>query len=96
MKIHLMIPGALLLTLMTAALATGNQLLLIIALLIALTIIICFAAVLWASATMTVSADVADLNVYRGDQTELVLQVSHRGWIPIAPVLMEIPSMRIS
>ncbi len=93
MKIHLMIPGALLLTLMTAALATGNQLLLIIALLIALTIIICFAAVLWASATMTVSADVADLNVYRGDQTELVLQVSHRGWIPIAPVLMEIPSM---
>ena len=93
MKTRLFLPGALFVTLMTAALATGNALILMIALMIALIVAVCFIAVVWASTTITVSAEVADLNVRRGDKTALLLQVSHRGRIPIAPVLLEIPSM---
>ena len=93
MKTNLWLPASLFVTLMTAALATGNQLLLIIAIMIAMTVLLCLAAVIWASATVTVSAEVTDLNVRRGDRTALLLQISHRGWIPVAPVLLEIPSM---
>ena len=94
MRIHIAFPAALFLMLLTAALATGNSLLFLLAAMIALTVLIAMISVLWASATMRISADIADRSVVRGDQTELVLQVRHSGWIPIAPVTLEIPSVK--
>ena len=94
MKTHLTFPGAMFLMLLIAALATGNSLFFLLAAMIALTVLICLTSVLWASATMKISADIASQSVVRGEQTELVLQIRHSGWIPIAPVMLEIPSMK--
>ena len=93
MKIRLTFPSALLLTFLVAALATGNALLFLLAMLVALTVLTGLISVIWASATMTVSAEIAERSVVRGDHTELMLQVRHSGWIPIAPVILVIPSM---
>ena len=94
MKTRIAFPATLFITLLTAALATGNRLLFLLAATVILTMLIAMVSVLWASATMRISADIADQSVVRGDQTELVLQVRHNGWIPIAPVILEIPSMK--
>ena len=93
MKTRLTVPLAFFLSMLTAALATGSALLFLIAVLSALTVALCLAAVLWASATMSVSASFGDQSVYRGDETFLVLQIRHSGRIPVAPVLLDIPSV---
>ena len=93
MKTHILLPLALFTAMMIAALATGSPLLMLVACIIALTMAISLAGVLWASATLSVSVQYSDQTVYRGDDTSLVFQVRHRGRIPIAPVLLRIPSM---
>lgn len=92
MKTHLLFPAALFCALLIAALATGNSLLLFFAYMTAITIIVCLISVLWAAGTVKVSVQYSEYTVCRGDDTSLVLQVRHRGWIPIAPVLLKIPS----
>ena len=93
MKLHLTIPVALSATLLASALATGNPLLFLLAVLILLTVVLCFAGVLWASATMHVSAEAEQDTVHRGDNISLLLRVRHRGWIPIAPVTLELQTL---
>ena len=92
MKTHLLFPAALFCALLIAALATGNSLLLFFAYMTAITIIVCLISVLWAAGTVKVSVQYSEYTVCRGDDTSPVLQVRHRGWIPIAPVLLKIPS----
>ena len=93
MKAHLTIPSAVFFTLLAAALATGNRLLFLLAILTLLTVALCLAGVLWASATMRISAETDREAVYRGDDVTLLLRVRHRGWIPIAPVLLELSTL---
>ena len=93
MKAHILYPAALFSALLIAALATGSALLLLFACMIGFTVLLCLASVLWAAGTMTVSVEYRDLTVRRGEDTSLVLQVRHSGRIPIAPVLIRIPSM---
>ena len=93
MKAHLTIPSAVFSTLLAAALATGNRLLFLLAILTLLTVTLCLAGVLWASATMRISAETDREAVYRGDDVTLLLRVRHRGWIPIAPVLLELSTL---
>ena len=93
MKTHLTIPAAVLFSLLTAALATGSKLLFLLAAMTALTILFCFFSVLWASATMRISAETTEGTVHRGDNVSLLLRIQHRGWIPIAPVLLELNTM---
>ena len=90
MRANLTIPSAVFLSLLAAAMATGNPLLFLLALLTALTTGLCLAGVLWASATLRVSAETETETVYRGEDTVLVLRIQHRGWIPIAPVILEL------
>lgn len=90
MRANLTIPSALFLSLLGAAMATGNPLLFLLALLTALTTGLCLAGVLWAAATMRVSAESETETVYRGDDLVLVLRIQHKGWIPIAPVILEL------
>ena len=93
MKVHLTIPSAVFFTLAFAALATGNPLLYLLAVLTLLTVALCLAGVLWASATMQVGAETDQETVHRGDNVSLALRVRHRGWIPIAPVLLELSTL---
>ena len=90
MRANLTIPSAVFLSLLAAAMATGNPLMFLLALLTALTTGLCLAGVLWASATLRVSAESETETVYRGEDTVLVLRIQHRGWIPIAPVVLEL------
>ena len=90
MKAHLTIPFTVFVTLLTAAMATGSPLLYLLALLTALTVMLCFFGVLWAGATIRISAEITEETVHRGDTADLLLQVRHRGWIPIAPVTLEL------
>ena len=90
MKAHLTIPAAAFSTLLAAALATGNPLLYLLAILSLLTIAFCLAGVLWASSTMQITAETDRDTVYRGDDVSLLLRVRHRGWIPIAPAALEL------
>ena len=93
MKSHLMMPAGLFAMLLTAAMSTGSTLLFILAIMVALTVFVCLISVIWASATVRITAEIEDQTVYRGEHTTLVLGVSHGGWIPVAPVILEIPSM---
>ena len=93
MKSHLMMPAGLFAMLLTAALSTGSRLMFVLALMVALTVIVSLVSVMWAAGTIRITADMEDQTVYRGDHTTLVLGVSHGGWIPVAPVILELPSM---
>lgn len=93
MKAHLTIPAAVFFSLMTAALATGSPILFLLASMTALTVLMCLAGVLWASASMRISAEASEETVHRGDNVSLQLRVQHRGWIPIAPVLLELGTL---
>ena len=93
MKSHLMMPAGLFAMLLTAAMSTGSTLLFVLAMMVAMTVFVCLISVLWASATVRITAEIEDQTVYRGEHTTLVLGVSHGGWIPVAPVILEIPSM---
>ena len=93
MKSHLMMPAGLFAMLLTAALSTGSKLMFILALMIALTVLVSLISVMWAAGTIRITAEMEDQTVYRGDHTTLVLGISHGGWIPVAPVILELPSM---
>ena len=93
MKSHLMMPAGLFAMLLTAAMSTGSTLLFVLAMMVAMTVFVCLISVLWASSTVRITAEIEDQTVYRGEHTTLVLGVSHGGWIPVAPVILEIPSM---
>ena len=86
-------PAGLFAMLLTAAMSTGSTLLFVLAIMVALTVFVCLISVIWASATVRITAEIEDQTVYRGEHTTLVLGVSHGGWIPVAPVILEIPSM---
>ena len=93
MKAHLTIPSALLFTLFSAAMATGSPLIYLLAILTLLTVLLCLAGVIWASATMQISAETDQESVYRGDDVLLLLRMRHRGWIPVAPVSLELSTL---
>lgn len=90
MKAHLTIPLTLFFTLTAVAAATGSPLIFLLAMVTILTVILCLAGVLWASATMRVSAETDKESVYRGETVSLILRIRHRGLIPIAPVILEL------
>ena len=93
MKAHLTIPSAVFFTLASAAMATGNPLLYMLALLTLLTVLLCLGGVLWASATMRIAAETDQETVHRGEDVSLMLRMRHSGWIPIAPVSLELSTL---
>ena len=75
------------------ALSTGTAVFIALAVLLALMILMSLASVLRASRTMSTGISLSDQTVHRGDEVNLTLTVSHRGLIPIAPVLLVIDSL---
>ena len=92
MKCHLTLPACLFAALLTVALATGSVLFFMLSVLVLLCAIAGAVSVIWASSTLTVSAELSDRTVRRGDEARLRLSARHRGWLPIAPVLLRVSS----
>ena len=90
MKAHLILPLSLLVTVLAIAISTGSPVFLLLTLLIALLLLSGLASVLWAAGTLSVSADISEQTVRRGENATLVLRIRHRCLIPIAPVLLEL------
>ena len=90
MKIHIALPLAFLAVFGLAALATGSPILLAVALTLLSGLALALASVLWASATLRISGENESRTVHRGEEIRLNLSLRHRGWLPIAPVKLEI------
>ena len=92
MKCRLVLPLCLFAALLTVALCTGGSLFFMLAALVLLSVCAGLASVIWASATLSVSAELSARTVRRGDQVQLRLTARHRGWLPVAPVLLRLSS----
>ena len=90
MKARLWLPLGLFATLLSVALCTGSRLFLLLAALVALTVVWCLAGVLWTAGTLRVEAGRENQTVSRGEELELELGLSHRGLIPVAPILLDL------
>ncbi|MBQ3277683.1 MAG: DUF58 domain-containing protein [Clostridia bacterium] len=93
MRFRLSLPLALTAFLAVTALATGSPLFLLLAITLVLIILAEFLAVLWASATLRISAEISEGVVHRGEEATLVLRVRHQGYLPIAPVCLSLASL---
>ena len=82
----LLIAGAML----VAALSTGSAMFLTAALLVAGLILFGFLGVWRAANTLTITADLTDTTVQRGEDVALKVSVVYKGIIPIAPLMVEI------
>jgi len=87
---HIALPLALLAVFLLAALSTGSPLLLMLALLIGLSLVFSLVSVLMAARTMRFSGDLNAGTVRRGEDVTLTLQLRHHGFLPIAPVMLEV------
>ena len=92
MKTKLFLPSLVALTFLLAALSTGSSLLLMPFVLIGLMLLAGWISVWSASRTLSISAELDQAMVCRGENARLTVHVSHRGLIPIAPVMLEITS----
>ena len=90
MKLRLGLPLAVLLMLLAVAVCTGSQLFLLLSVLVLLVCAGAVLAVLWASATLQVGGELSAESVHRGDEPVLTLRMRHRGWLPVAPLLLEL------
>lgn len=90
MKLRLTWPLLLTLTLMTAAFSTGSPVFLTAGLLVFTLTAVSILSVALAAATLRVSYQIADRTIRRGDRVRLALNITHRSWIPIAPMALEV------
>ena len=90
MTVHPGVPAGIWAALLLTALATGSPLFFLLSVLTALTAILEGCAVWWVSATLHVSVEMSDRTVYRGDSASLALTLRHSGWIPVAPLALEL------
>ena len=88
--LHLTLPILVTLTLLTAAFSTGSPVFLMPALLIALLCLSGIYGVFRASATLEVASHASTERVQRGEDVTLSVQVKRRGWIPLAPMWLEL------
>ncbi len=90
MRLRLTWPLLLTLTLMTAAFSTGSPVFLTAGLLVLTLTAACILGVVMAASTLRVSSDVSGRTVPRGEQVMMKLTITHRGWIPLAPMVIEV------
>ena len=76
--------------LLVAALSTGNALFLGAAMMVFILVLTGFLGVRRAADTLTISADLAEHTIQRGEDAQLNIRVQYRGIIPIAPLTMDI------
>lgn len=90
MKCRITIPVIALAALLLAAFSTGSPVFLAGAALIVLVMAAGYASVTWVTRTMTIATDLSGGRVTRGQDVSLTVSVSHRGLLPIAPILLEL------
>lgn len=88
MKCHILLPLAVFVTFLTAALSTGNPIFLMLSILILLTLLLSLISVLLVSATFSFAGELSETKVYHGKDLTLSLRIRHRGLIPVAPITL--------
>ena len=88
MKARLTWPLTAALMLLLAAFSTGNVLFLALALLLLLCILLGYLSVRMVARTLTVSAALGQESVHRGEDVQLEITLTHRGLLPVAPLLL--------
>ena len=78
---------------LAVAFSTGSAVFLALAVLLALLVVLSAVSVIIASRTLNASISLSGQTVHRGEDVSLTLTVSHRGLIPIAPVLLVVDSL---
>ena len=92
LRCRILVPTAAMLTFLLAALSTGSPLLLMAAMLLLVMMLTALVSVIWAARTLTLSGEADSKSVHRGEKVRLNLTARHRGWLPIAPLKLEISS----
>lgn len=90
MKMRLTLPVVMMFALLLAAFSTGSPIFFMAAVLILLAMIWGFVSVWQAARTLTIHSDLSGRTVHRGDNVTLSVTVHHRGFLPIAPILLEL------
>lgn len=90
MKMHVTWPTVVVLALLLAAFSTGSPIFLTAAVLIVLLVAFSFLGVWQAARTLEVHSDLSGRSVQRGESVMLTVTVKHKGFIPIAPMLLEL------
>lgn len=90
MKTRLTLPLTASLALLLAAFSTGSPIFLFGGVMLILIMASSFAAAWWASRTLTVSSGLSGRTVRRGESVTLEVTVRHGGFLPIAPILLEL------
>ena len=90
MKTRLTLPAAVTAVLLLAAFSTGSAVFLLGAVVLIVLMLAGFVSVWQASRTLTIQSDLSGQTVQRGDDVVLSVTVHHRGFLPIAPIRLEL------
>lgn len=90
MKTHVTLPVTITLALLLAAFSTGSPVFFTGAMLLVLLMGLSFLSVWQASRTLEIHSDLSGRTVQRGESVMLTVTVKHRGFVPIAPMLLEL------
>lgn len=92
MKTHLLPFSIVVAACLAAALSTGSTIYLMIAMTLLVLAAAAFLSVWLAARTVTVSHELSQRAVQRGDHVIMTLSISHKSWIPIAPITLYLSS----
>lgn len=93
MRCRILMPCAAAAVLLVTALSTGSPVFLTAAALLLAVVLFSLASVVWAVRTMSMDLQLSDRLVRRGEDVELTLLVRHSGYLPIAPVMLELDAI---
>ena len=90
MRTLILLPLSFFVLFLLAALSTGSPVLLLVAVLLAILLISGFLSVRWVAGTLQLSGTMETRTVQRGETVRLRLKVRHSGYLPVAPLRLEI------
>ena len=90
MRMNIAIPVTLGAVFLLAALSTGSPVLLFLSVLPGLALIYGLASVLWAAGTLRLRSRLDTVRVQRGEDAVCQIFLRHRGFLPIAPIRLEV------
>lgn len=90
MRCRIFVPVVMVFAFFLAAFSTGSGVFLGAGLLLSLMLGCGALSVWWASRTMRITTDVSGQRIVRGQSIALTVSVMHDGWLPIAPIAIEL------
>ena len=90
MKTRLTLPAVVTAALLVAAFSTGSAVFLLAAAVLLVLMLTGFVSVWQAARTLTIASDLSGRTVQRGEDVTLSVTVHHKGFLPIAPIRLEL------